>query len=152
MLAAIYNRVSAAPVYEVPKFPTNTKRSANVGTMLAHRLRRWSNTVPTLAERLVFAGWTMPVWHLAYYVVMIPFLSKSDAAREITLSYHDPTVTLSLSLRRFKLLKRQIKLYMPKTLIHLIFVLYNNALTLANMNTYDYLMFWFAPESDQVSV
>ena len=27
----------------------------NVGTMLAHRLRRWPNIVPTLGERLVFA-------------------------------------------------------------------------------------------------
>ena len=30
--------------------------SANVDTMLAHRLRRWPTVVPTLAERLVFAG------------------------------------------------------------------------------------------------
>ena len=28
--------------------------------MLAHHLRRWVNTVPTLCERLVFAG--MPQW------------------------------------------------------------------------------------------
>ena len=33
---------------------TYTRRLANVGTMLAHRLRRWPNTVPTLAERLLF--------------------------------------------------------------------------------------------------
>ena len=117
--------------------------------MLVHRFRRWSNTVPTLAERLVFAGGAMPACHLAYYVVMIPFLSKSDAAREITLSYHDHTFTLSLPLTRFKLLKQQIKLYMATTLIHLIFVLYNNALTLANMSTYDHLI---CSESDQVSV
>ena len=25
--------------------------------MLAHRLRRWANIIPTLAERLVFAWW-----------------------------------------------------------------------------------------------
>ena len=36
--------------------PANTKRSANVGTKLPHRLRRWPNIVPTLAERFVFAG------------------------------------------------------------------------------------------------
>ena len=30
--------------------------SANVGTMLAQRLRRWPNIVPTVAERFVFAG------------------------------------------------------------------------------------------------
>ena len=35
---------------------SNTIHSANVGTMLAHRLRRWPSTVPTLAEHLVFAG------------------------------------------------------------------------------------------------
>ena len=34
----------------------STKRSANVGTKLAHRLRLWPNIIPTLAERLVFAG------------------------------------------------------------------------------------------------
>ena len=39
--------------------PTNTRRSADVGTMLAHRLRRWANIVPTLAERLVFTGWCL---------------------------------------------------------------------------------------------
>ena len=33
------------------------KRSANVGTMLAHRLRRWPNIVPTLTERFLFAGY-----------------------------------------------------------------------------------------------
>ena len=28
--------------------------------MLTHRLRRWPNSVPTLGERLVFAGRTRP--------------------------------------------------------------------------------------------
>ena len=36
--------------------PANMKRSANVGTMLGQRRRRWANIVPSLAERLVFAG------------------------------------------------------------------------------------------------
>ena len=36
--------------------PANTRRSPNVGTMLANRLRRWPNIVPALGERLVFAG------------------------------------------------------------------------------------------------
>ena len=36
--------------------PANTRRSANVGTLLAYRLRRWANIIPTLGERLVFAG------------------------------------------------------------------------------------------------
>ena len=34
----------------------STGRSANVGTVLAHRLRRWPNTVPTLAEGHLLAG------------------------------------------------------------------------------------------------
>ena len=41
--------------------PANTKRSPNVGTMLAHRLRHWPNIVPTLGERLVFAGMPMRI-------------------------------------------------------------------------------------------
>ena len=36
--------------------PANTKSLSKVGSMLAHRLRRWSNIEPTLGERLVFAG------------------------------------------------------------------------------------------------
>ena len=36
--------------------PANTKHSANVGPMLVHRLRRWTNIAPTLFERHVFAG------------------------------------------------------------------------------------------------
>ena len=34
----------------------NAKHSPNLGTMLAHRLRRWVNIAPTLCKRLVFAG------------------------------------------------------------------------------------------------
>ena len=33
----------------------NTRCSVNVGTMLAQRLRRWTNIVSALAERLVFS-------------------------------------------------------------------------------------------------
>ena len=32
------------------------RRWANVGLLLAHRLRRWPNSKPTLAQRLTFAG------------------------------------------------------------------------------------------------
>ena len=32
------------------------EHSPNTGTMLAHRLRRWPNIVPALAERLVLAA------------------------------------------------------------------------------------------------
>ena len=39
--------------------PANTRRSPNDGTMLANRPRRWPNIVPTLGERLVFAGNSM---------------------------------------------------------------------------------------------
>ena len=35
--------------------PANTRRSAIVGLMLGHRLRRWPNIKPTLAEGLVFS-------------------------------------------------------------------------------------------------
>ena len=43
------------------QFPANTKRPANVGTMLAHRLRRWPNSVQPLTERFLFAGLTAPL-------------------------------------------------------------------------------------------
>ena len=36
--------------------PVNTRRSANVGTMLGQRRRRWPNIVPILAERLMLDG------------------------------------------------------------------------------------------------
>ena len=36
--------------------PANTRHSGNAGLMLTHRLRRWSNLKPALAECLVFAG------------------------------------------------------------------------------------------------
>ena len=34
--------------------PANTRRLPNAGAMLVHRLRRWTNIVPALGERLVF--------------------------------------------------------------------------------------------------
>ena len=37
----------------------NTRRSPNVGLMLAQRLRRWPNISLTLGERLVFTGMQM---------------------------------------------------------------------------------------------
>ena len=43
-------------LYEEQGYPANTSRSHNVGSMLAHRLRRWPNIEPTLRERIVFAG------------------------------------------------------------------------------------------------
>ena len=36
--------------------PANTGHSPKVGSMLAQRLRRWSNIEPTLDECFVFAG------------------------------------------------------------------------------------------------
>ena len=39
-------------------FWIESARSANVGTVLSQRRRQWANIVPTLAERLVFAGYT----------------------------------------------------------------------------------------------
>ena len=40
---------------------SRTRCWTNVVLMLAHRLRRWSNLKPTLAERLVYAGWVLPL-------------------------------------------------------------------------------------------
>ena len=36
--------------------PANMRRWPNVGLPLAHRLRRWLNSKPTLGQRLMFAG------------------------------------------------------------------------------------------------
>ena len=48
--------------------PINITRSycpqlLNVGSMLAHHLRRWPNIEPTLGKRLVFAGRGFPETH-----------------------------------------------------------------------------------------
>ena len=55
------------------KHPANTRYWANVASMLAHRLRRWPNMKPTLAQCLMFARiraptWldVIPVWHLRF--------------------------------------------------------------------------------------
>ena len=40
---------------KVGTFQANTRQWTNVGSMLAHRLRRWANIDPTLVEYLVFA-------------------------------------------------------------------------------------------------
>ena len=45
--------------------PANTMLSANVGVMLGHRLRRWPNINPLLAEYVVFAT-------VAVYVTDLP--------------------------------------------------------------------------------
>ena len=45
--------------FTISRYPANTRLSPNVGTMLVHRLRRWSNIVPTLGERLVLAGYKL---------------------------------------------------------------------------------------------
>ena len=38
------------------QYPANMRRWLNVGLLLAHRLRRWPNSKPTLGQRLMFAG------------------------------------------------------------------------------------------------
>ena len=48
--------VNHYPRAPAPQFTANTGLSPNVGTMLAHFLRRWPNIVPTLGERPVFVG------------------------------------------------------------------------------------------------
>ena len=47
--------------YEEPlklfdKSPANMRRWPNVGLLLAHRLRRWPYSKPTLGQRVMFAG------------------------------------------------------------------------------------------------
>ena len=39
------------------------RRLPNVGLLLAHRLRRWPNSQPTLGQRLIFAG-NVISWHV----------------------------------------------------------------------------------------
>ena len=49
--AAVWTRshkLTATPAY--------TRRSPDVGSMLAHRRRRWASIEPTSGERLVYAG------------------------------------------------------------------------------------------------
>ena len=40
----------------ITNMPANTRHCASVALKLSHRLRRWSNTRATLAQRLVLAG------------------------------------------------------------------------------------------------
>ena len=42
-------------------YPANTRHSPNVGSILAHRLRRCANDEPTLVERIVLAGYVSNV-------------------------------------------------------------------------------------------
>ena len=41
---------------------TKTNSSANVGSMLVHRLGRWPHIGPTLAEHFVFTRWLSRIW------------------------------------------------------------------------------------------
>ena len=43
-------------VVYVSQFHSSTRHSAIVDSMLDHRLRRWPNFEPTMAECLMFAG------------------------------------------------------------------------------------------------
>ena len=40
-------------------YPTSMRRWPTVGLLLAHRLRHWPNSKPTLGQRLVFAWYTL---------------------------------------------------------------------------------------------
>ena len=40
--------------YLIPAYPVSTIHGINVGSMLAHRLRRWANIDPTLVHSIVF--------------------------------------------------------------------------------------------------
>ena len=57
--------------FENADSPETTKCSANVGTMLAHRLRLWPSIVPTLAEGLVFAGSELDVDGSVIYRIVL---------------------------------------------------------------------------------
>ena len=46
--------------------PANTRRSANVGTLLDQRRRQWANIVSTLAERLVYHATSLFPWRFAF--------------------------------------------------------------------------------------
>ena len=48
--------------WDIP-YPANMRRWPNFGLLLAHRLRRWSNSKPTLGQRLMFAGYTVSISH-----------------------------------------------------------------------------------------
>ena len=52
-----YNTSDRLTVYStgIP-IPANMRRWPNVGSLLAHRPRRWSNSKSTMAQRLMFAG------------------------------------------------------------------------------------------------
>ena len=50
--------------------PANTKRSTDVGTMLAQRRRQWANIVPKLAERFEFC-WETPLPVIVSHLVLI---------------------------------------------------------------------------------
>ena len=51
--------------------PASTRRCPNVGLMLAHRLRRWTNISPTLGQRLVFAGILDLVWINCIKIILL---------------------------------------------------------------------------------
>ena len=48
--------VDRCVVFASSALPANTRHRAIVGSMLVHRLRRWPNIKPTMAQCLVFAG------------------------------------------------------------------------------------------------
>ena len=49
--------------------PTNTRGSANVGSMLGYRLRRWPTIETTLANHFVLAGLHLRARHSAIHAV-----------------------------------------------------------------------------------
>ena len=53
---AARHKFSSFHIHIYSTVQAKTRRSANAGTMLGQRQSRWSNIVPTLVERLVFAG------------------------------------------------------------------------------------------------
>ena len=54
-----YVQIQFIEIYIQDMYPANTTHWNNVGSMLAHRLRRWLNIKPTLFQCVVFAGYTV---------------------------------------------------------------------------------------------
>ena len=66
------------------RIPFDSQRRPDVGLMLAHRLRRWTNIKPTLGQRLVFAGFFIMVNLTRYVDTEIQNLQVSEKKSRVT--------------------------------------------------------------------
>ena len=67
-----------------------SQKTWNIGVLLAHRLRRWSNSKPTLAQRLMFAGNCYPVPTLmSREITLFHWIPKyNKSVFHLTVKYH----------------------------------------------------------------